>query len=242
MPNIFDIKLIFTEIPALLKYLPVTLEITSISIFFGLLIGLLIAMIKIRKVRFLSGLATLYVSFIRGTPLLIQLYLSFYGIPILLRYINYYYGTNYNLNNVPAMVFVLVAFAMNESAYNSESIRAAIQSVEKGQIEAAHSLGMTSFQTLRRIILPEALIVAIPTLGNSLISLIKGTSLAFAASVVEMTAQAKILAGNNYRYFEMFVSLAIIYWLLTVLIERGIVSLEKKLRASDRGHAKIDRN
>jgi polar amino acid transport system permease protein len=242
MPNIFDLKLVFTEIPALLKYLPVTLEIASISIFFGLLIGLLIAMIKIRKVRVLSGLATLYVSFIRGTPLLIQLYLSFYGIPILLRYINYYYGTNYNLNNVPAMVFVLVAFAMNESAYNSESIRAAIQSVEKGQIEAAHSLGMTSFQTLRRIILPEALIVAIPTLGNSLISLIKGTSLAFAASVVEMTAQAKILAGNNYRYFEMFVSLAIIYWLLTVLIERGIVSLEKKLRASDRGHAKIDRN
>ena len=83
----------------------------------------------------------------------------------------------------------LIAFAINESAYNSENIRAAIQSVDKGQIEAAKSLGMTPFQTLRRVIIPEALIVALPTLGNSFISLIKGTSLAFVASVVEMTAQ-----------------------------------------------------
>lgn len=242
MPNIFDIKLVFTQIPELLKYLPVTLEIALISIFFGLILALLIALIKIKRIPVLSQLATIYVSFVRGTPLLIQLYLSFYGIPTILRYINTYYGTDYNINSIPAMVFVLFAFAINESAYNSENIRAAIQSVDKGQIEAAHSLGMTSFQTLRRVIVPEALIVALPTLGNSFISLIKGTSLAFVASVVEMTAQGKILAGANYRYFEMYISLAIIYWLVTVVIEKILSVVEKKVKRADRGGLKVDPN
>lgn len=239
MPNIFDIKLVFTQIPELLKYLPVTLEIAVISILFGLLLALLIALIKIKKIRVLSQLVAIYVSFVRGTPLLVQLYLSFYGIPTILRYINYAYGTDYNVNNIPAMVFVLIAFAINESAYNSENIRAAIQSVDKGQIEAAQSLGMTSFQTLRRVIVPEALIVALPTLGNSFINLIKATSLAFVASVVEMTAQGKILAGANYRYFEMYVSLAIIYWLVTIVIEKLLAVLEKKVRRADRGRGEI---
>ena len=156
--------------------------------------------------------------------------------------INSYYGTDYNINNIPAMVFVLIAFAINESAYNSENIRAAIQSVDNGQIEAANSLGMTPFQTFKRIIVPEALIVALPTLGNSFISLIKGTSLAFVASVVEMTAQGKILAGANYRYFEMYISLAIIYWLLTVVIEKVLAVVEKKVKRADRGGLKVDRN
>lgn len=242
MPNIFDIKLVFTQIPELLTYLPITLEIALISIIFGLILALLIALIKIKKIPVLSNLASIYVSFIRGTPLLIQLYLSFYGIPTILRYINFQYGTDYNINHIPAMLFVLVAFAINESAYNSENIRAAIQSVDKGQIEAANSLGMTSFQTLRRVIIPEALIVALPTLGNSFISLIKGTSLAFVASVVEMTAQGKILAGANYRYFEMYISLAIIYWLVTVVIEKVLAIVEKKVRRADRGGLKVDRN
>lgn len=242
MSTIFDIKLVFTQIPELLKYLPTTLEIAIISIFFGLIFALFIALIKINKIPVLSQLASVYVSFVRGTPLIIQLYLSFYGIPTLLRYINYQYGTDFNINNIPALVFVLVAFAVNESAYNSENIRAAIQSVDKGQIEAAHSLGMTGIQTLRRIILPEALIVALPTLGNSFISLIKGTSLAFVASVIEMTAQGKILAGANYRYFEMFVALAIIYWLVTLVIEKILVFIEKKVRRAERAGLKVDTN
>lgn len=242
MSTIFDIKLVFTQIPELLKYLPTTLEIAIISIFLGLIFALFIALVKINKIPVLSQLASVYVSFVRGTPLIIQLYLSFYGIPTLLRYINYQYGTDFNINNIPAIVFVLVAFAVNESAYNSENIRAAIQSVDKGQIEAAHSLGMTAIQTLRRIILPEALIVALPTLGNSFISLIKGTSLAFVASVIEMTAQGKILAGANYRYFEMFVALAIIYWLVTLVIEKILVFIEKKVRRAERAGLKVDTN
>lgn len=233
MPNIFDIKLVFTEIPELLKYLPMTLEITILSMIFGLTIGLILAIVKIKQIPVLRRITAVFVSFTRGTPIIVQLYLTYYGIPIILKYYNYYNGTNYNLNDIPSLLFVLVAFSLNEAAYNSESIRAAIQSIDKGQIEAAHSLGMTSLQVLRRITIPEAFVVALPTLGNSLIGLLKGTSLAFVCSVVEMTAQGKILAGSNYRYFEVYVSLAIIYWGLTIIIEQVIKFVEKRMSITD---------
>jgi len=233
MPNIFDIKLVFTQIPELLKYLPVTLEITILSMILGLIIGLILAMIKIKQIPVLYRISAIFVSFTRGTPILVQLYLTYYGIPIFLKYYNYYNGTNYNLNSIPSLLFVLVAFSLNEAAYNSENIRAAIQSIDKGQIEAAHSLGMTSFQVLKRVLLPEAFVVALPTLGNALIGLLKGTSLAFVCSVVEITAQGKILAGSSYRYFEVYVSLAIIYWVLTIIIEQGIKFIEKRISIPD---------
>ena len=199
MPNIIDVKLIFTQIPALLAYLPVTLFITVLAMLFGVIVGLGLALIKINRIPVLAQLTALFVSFVRGTPLLVQLYLSYYGVPVLLRYVNYFCHTDFNINSVPSMLFVLVAFSLNEAAYNSETLRAALQSVSKGQIEAAQSLGMTYMQILRRIILPEAFVVALPNLGN------------------------------NYRYFEAYISLALIYWLLTVIIELCVKFWERKI-------------
>lgn len=246
MPNLFDVKLVFTQIPKLLKYLPVTLEITVLSMLFGLIIGMLLAVIKIRRIPILYRISVIFVSFIRGTPIIVQLYITYYGIPILLKYINYYSGTNYNVNNIPAMLFVLLAFALNESAYMSEIIRAALQSVDKGQIEAAHSLGMSYTQVLFRIIIPDAFEVALPTLGNSLIGMMKGTSLAFVCAVVEITAAGKIIGGSNYRFFEVYVSLALIYWGLTIVIEQAIKLAEKRMTITDikeiKGSGQYDRN
>lgn len=237
MPNIFDIKLVFTQIPALLEYLPVTLAITLFSMIAGVLLGFAIALIRIKRLWLINPAAGVFVSFIRGTPLLVQLYLSYYGIPILLKYYNYYNQTDYNVNDIPSLLFVLFAFSLNEAAYNSESIRAAILSVDKKQIEAAQSLGMTPLQVLRRVTIPEAFIVALPTLGNALISLLKGTSLAFVCSVIELTARGKILASSNYRYFEIYVSLALIYWGLTIIIEALIKVIERRIRVPDRPRA-----
>lgn len=229
MPNLFDVGLVFTLIPQLLKYLPVTLELTAISMLAGLLLGLLLAIIRMKRIPVLVQLSTVFISFTRGTPILVQLYMSYAGIPLLLKYYNYYHDTGYNVNSIPSIFYVLLALSLNEAAYSSEVIRAALQSVDKGQIEAAQSLGMTYGQVLRRIILPEAFVVALPTLGNALIGLMKGTSLAFVCSVVEMTAQSRILTGNNLRFFESYCSLALIYWGLTILIERVIAYLEKRL-------------
>ncbi|AZS15857.1 amino acid ABC transporter permease [Paenibacillus lutimineralis] len=229
MPNIFDVELVFTLIPKLLKYLPVTIELTAIAMLAGLLLGLLLAIIRIKKIPVLYQISVVFISFIRGTPILVQLYLSYAGIPLLLKYYNFYHDTSYNVNSIPSIFYVLLALSLNEAAYNSEIIRAALLSVDKGQIEAAHSLGMTYGQVLRRIILPEAFIVALPTLGNALIGLMKGTSLAFVCSVVEITAQSRILAGNNLRFFESYCALALIYWGMTILIERAIALLERRL-------------
>ena len=126
-----------------------------------------------------------------------------------------------------------LALGINSGAYVSEIIRGGLMAVDPGQIEAAHALGMTYPQTLRRIILPEAFEVALPTLGNSFISIIKGTSLAFTCAVVEITAQGQIIGGRTYRYFEVYVSLAIIYWLVTLVIEQIIRVIENKIRIPD---------
>lgn len=233
MSNLFDFKLVFTEIPSLLSYLPVTLKLTVAALIIGWVLGLIIAIIKDKKVPVLSQIATLFVSIIRGTPIIVQLYITYFGIPILLKYINFYQGTSYNVNGIPPIIFAIVALGLNQSAFDSETIRAAIKSVDKGQIEAAKSIGMTGIQILRRVILPQAIVVALPSLGNSLINLIKGTSLAFICSVVEMTAGGKIIAGNNYRYFEVYCSLAIIYWVLTIIVEKVFKILEKKASIPD---------
>lgn len=234
MPTIFDIKLVFTQIPALLEYLPVTLLITAFSMIAGVILGFVIAVIRIKRLWLLNSSAGVFVSFIRGTPLIVQLYLTYYGIPILLKYYNYYNQTDYSVNNIPSLLFVLLAFSLNEAAYNSESIRAALLSVDKKQVEAAQSLGMTPLQVLRRVTIPEAFVVALPTLGNALIGLLKGTSLAFVCSVIELTARGKILASSNYRYFEVYVSLALIYWALTIIIEALINVIEARIRIPDR--------
>jgi len=229
MSKIFDWQLVFTEIPLLLKYLPVTIQLTLIALIIGWVAGLFIAIIKIHRIPVLQQLCTLFVSVVRGTPIIVQLYLTYFGIPIFLKYYNFYNGTSYNVNGIPPIIFAIVALGLNQSAFDSETIRAAIQSVEKGQVEAAKSLGMNGLQIFFRVLLPQAVTVAIPSLGNSLIGLVKGTSLAFTCSVVEITAQGKILAGNSYRYFEVYCSLAIIYWVITIFIERLFTYIEKKM-------------
>ena len=240
MENIFDIRLVFSQIPAILQYLPVTLELAIVSMIVSMVLGLPLALIKIKRIPVLTQFSNLYISLIRGTPVLVQLYVVYFGIPLLLRYINQQHGTSYNVNGIPAIVYAFVALAINQSAYNAEILRGSLQSVDKGQIEAANALGMTYGQALGRIILPEAFLVALPSLGNSFISLIKGTSLAFVASVIEMTAQGKIIAGRSYRYFEVYVSLAIIYWVITILFEQIINYAEKKLRIPEEAPTLIE--
>lgn len=229
MANIFDFKLVFTQIPDLLRYLPITLELAIISMALGLILGLVLAIVKIREVPVLKGIATFFISLIRGTPVLVQLYIAYFGIPMFFKWLNQKYGTDFHVAEIDGFVYAVIALGINQSAYNAEFIRAALLSVGDGQIEAASSLGMNYFQALRRIIFPEAISVALPSLGNSFISVIKGTSLAFTCAVVEMTAEGKILGGRTYRYFEVYVSLAIIYWVITIIIEQILNLIEKKL-------------
>ena len=217
--EIFNLRVVFEAIPGILKELPNTILLTLAGAFFGLLLALLFAIVKINRVKILYPIQALFVSFLRGTPILVQLMLTYYGIPLLLKAINQQYGTAFNINDVPA--------------YASETIRAAILSVDAGEIEAAKSLGMTNAQVYRRIIIPNAAVVATPTLINSLIGLTKGTSLAFYAGVLEIFAQAKIMSGNDSRYFERFISVSLIYWAINILIEQLGRWIEQVLSIKD---------
>ncbi len=231
--NIFDLHTVRIDFWECLNYLPVTIKLAIEAELLSLLVGLIIAVIQMKKVKVLNKLCVVYNSFMRGTPILIQLYVTYYGIPIALKYINYYYGTNYEINGIDKVFFAILALGLNTASFNSVTIRASLESVDRGQIEAAKSVGMTDLQALFRITIPEALEVAIPTLGNSFIGLIKGTSLAFTCAVVEVTAQAKIIAGRNYRYFESYVAISIIYWATTLILELILFLIKKKIHIPD---------
>lgn len=233
MANLFDPSAVVEGILELLPYLPLTLEIVFISAFFALLLGFAIAIVEIKEIPILKQGAAVYVSYMRGTPLLVQLYIAYYGIPLSLEYFNYYFQTNISIDNVSNLIFVILAFSLNEAAYASETIRAALLAVDKGQVEAGESIGLTSFQVFWYIVLPESLKIAIPSLGNIFIGLLKGTSLAFVCAVVEMTAASKLIAGRNLRFFEMYISLSLIYWGLSILSAKVFVYIEKRLRRSE---------
>ena len=147
----------------------ITLLLTAGGAVFGILLAMVFAIVKINRVKVLYPIQAFFVSFLRGTPLLVQLMLTYFGIPLLLKAINQKYGTSFNINEIPASVFAIVAFAFNEAAYASETIRAAILSVDPGEIEAARSLGMTNKQVYMRVIIPNAAVVATPAVKRRVI-------------------------------------------------------------------------
>lgn len=227
--KLFSLRAVLDAFPAVIGKLPVTILLALGGAFFGIVFAMIFALVKINRVRILYPIQAVFVSFLRGTPLLVQLMLTYYGIPLILKAINQSYGTAFNINAIPAELFAIVALAFNEAAYASETIRAAILSVDPGEIEAARSLGMTNRQVYRRIIIPNAAVVATPTLINSLIGLTKGTSLAFSASVVEIFAQARIVGGSDLKYFERFITVSIVYWIVNILIEILGRHIERRL-------------
>jgi len=225
-----NVKYMISVIPRIAAGIPVSISIAGIAFVFGILIGFAVALIKIHKTPALTQIAAVYVSFMRGTPLLAQIFLAYYGIPLVLRYLNDLYSLQFNISRIPAIVFMYVCFSLNVGAYLSETIRAAILSVGKGQIEAAQSIGMTTSQVMRRIIIPQAAVVAVPNLGNTFIALLKDTSLAFAASVPEIIGQAKITAARTSNFFEAYIVAALMYWGICVILEQLLRYSEKHLR------------
>jgi L-cystine transport system permease protein len=239
MNEIFDFQYMFKALPGLLKYLPITILLSFGSSIIGLVVAFFVALIRYFQVPFLSPICKLYISFIRGTPTLVQLFLVYYGIPMVLLMINDKLGTSFNINGIPKMVYIFFAFSLNTGAYMSETIRSAILSVDPGQWEACYSVNMNTRQALRRIILPQALTVALPSLGNSCISVMKDTSLAFSIGLVELLSAARLAGARTSRYFEMFIDAAFLYWMTCIFMEMVLAFSEKRLRRYEK-NAKHD--
>lgn len=226
----FELDFMLSTVPEIIQYIPITVLMALISCLIGCVLGIFLALARFFKVRFLSRVIAVYVSFIRGTPMLVQLYLVYYGLPLLVKSLVEATGGEYDPNAIPKIVYAFTAFSLNSAAYMSETFRSALEAVDKGQLEACYSIHMTTFQALRRVILPQAFEIALPPLGNSLLALVKDTSLAFSISIVDLMAGAKIVASRSFRFFEIYIVVSLIYWTICFVLERLIAVTEKRLK------------
>lgn len=210
------LQLALESAPFLLKGAYYTVVLSLGGMFFGLLLGFALAVGRLYGPAPLRWLTCLYVSFFRGTPLLVQLFLIYYGLPQL----------GIQLDPLPA---ALIGFSLNMAAYTSEILRAAIASIDRGQWEAAASIGMSKTQTLYRAILPQAARTALPPLGNSFISLVKDTALAATIQVPELFRQAQLITARTFEIFTMYLAAALIYWALASILAHFQARLEARV-------------
>jgi L-cystine transport system permease protein len=193
-----------------------TIPLTLASFIIGLALALFVALMRLSRNSVVSGVARFYVSVIRGTPLLVQLFVIFYGLPSL----------GVKLDPWPSAI---IAFSLNIGGYAAEVIRAAILSVPKGQWEAGHTIGMSRGQSLRRIILPQAARVSVPPLSNTFISLVKDTSLASLILVTELFRNAQQIAAFSQEFMVLYLEAALVYWIICLALSSGQSVLERRL-------------
>jgi putative amino-acid transport system permease protein len=212
-------------VPVLLGYVPLTLLMALVAMACALVLASIMAVERVFRIPVLDHFVRLFISFFRGTPLLVQLFLFYYGLPQMVAFL----GT---INGVTATIMGLT---LHFSAYMAESIRAAILGVERSQWEAAQAVGMTQSQMMRQIILPQAARVAAPTLVNYFIDMIKGTSLAFTLGVTELMGATQKEAAGSFLYFEAFIVVAAIYW----IIVEALAFVQRRLETYlNRAHAR----
>ena len=207
--------LIGQSAPLLLKGCLYTIGLSLVGMAFGLMIGFGLALMRLSKFRPLRWIAHAYVSAFRGTPLLVQLFLIYYGLP------------QFGLE-LPPLVAAAIGFSLNVGAYAGETLRSAIAAVDRGQWEAATVLGMSRGQALVRIILPQAARTAVAPLGNTFIGLVKDTSLAATIQVPELFRQAQLITARTFEIFAMYLAAAALYWLLSTALSSGQGWLERR--------------
>lgn len=205
--------------PILKAGLYFTIPLTLITFVLGLILAFLTALARLSDVKVLDNIAQLYVWIFRGTPLIVQLFILFYGFP----------SIGITLNPFPAAI---IGFTLNVGAYTSEIFRASILSISKGQWEAAYSIGMSKSQAMKRIVLPQAMRVSVPPLGNSFISLVKDTSLAATITVTEMFQKGQQIAAATYEPLWLYIEVAFIYLIFSTVLSYAQSALEKRYNRS----------
>ena len=230
MQNLFDVTNFIKCMPEILGRLPLTIVIAIVAFIIGNTIGFFVALARIYKVPILNPICKAYVSFVRGTPLVVQLFLANYGIARIIYYLqtNTEAFANLSGNAVSAEIMGLVAFSINLGAYTSETIRSAIEAVPNGQFEAAKSVGMTTQQMMVRIIIPQAIRSAVPNLTNTMINTMKDTSLLFTIGIIDMMGQAKIFGARTMKLIEVYVAVALVYWVLCIVMTKVFAIVEKR--------------
>lgn len=216
----FQWSLVWNSLPVLLEGAWLTIQLTTIAVFFGIIIGTIAGILRLTKGP-LRYVAAGYIDFIRGTPLLVQIFIIYYGIPPIIG------------QPVAPYIAGIIALSLNSGAYVAEIVRSGIQSIEKGQTEAALSLGLSPVATMRYIILPQAFKRIIPPLGNEFIALLKDSSLVSAIALEELVRKGQILVGRTFRPFEIWFAIAVIYLIMTVTISTIVSRMERRLKVGE---------
>ncbi|SDZ06051.1 amino acid ABC transporter membrane protein, PAAT family (TC 3.A.1.3.-) [Proteiniborus ethanoligenes] len=194
-----------------------TVIIAAFSVLFGVVLGTMLALLKQSRIKIFKVISSAYIEFMRGTPIMVQLFIIYYGLPI-------------NLTAIPAGI---VALSLNSGAYVAEIIRAGIEAVDKGQMEAARSLGMNHTKAMKHIILPQAFKNILPVLGNEFITIIKESSIVSVIGVPELMYNAETIRGNTFKPFEPLIVAALLYFVLTFSLSKLIGHTERRLKTSD---------
>ena len=228
----FSPDIIFTSIPALLPYLTVTLVVGVTSILTGSILGMLLAWAKLSGHKVIRALADGYTYIIRCTPSIVLLFIVFYGLP---KFMEAEFGID--LDDLSRAVFVIITFTLLFGAYVAEVFRSAYETVDKGQYEAAVTIGLSPKQAFFRVMLPQAAVIALPNFGNSVINLMKESALAYTIGLIDLLGRTNLIIAKNYGAYgiELYVACLLIYWGLSLVIEQAFLRMESYL---DRGRLK----
>ena len=216
-----NFDLMVQAMPLLLTGAAVTVQITALSVLLGIIIGLFVGIARISTYRVIHLIAAVYVDFLRGTPLLVQIFLVYFALPVVTG------------QRIDPFVAAIAACSINSSAYVAEIFRAGIQSIDAGQMEAGRSLGMSWLQTMRYIIVPQAARRVIPPLGNEFSALLKDSSLVSVIGFEELTRRGQLIIARTYASLEIWLCVAIIYLVMTVSISRLVAWLERRYKIDD---------
>ncbi len=228
--NLLNIPFLIDTFFVALSGVPITLLVTFVSLLIAIPLGFILAISRINAIPVISQFAKVYVSFVRGTPIIIQIFVLYSSIPLILTGIFEAYQINYNVYDIHPLRYGFIIFSFNTAAILIEVFRSALGSVDKGQMEAAQSVGLTNAQAYRRIIIPQALVVALPNLCTATVNLIKATSLGYAFSLHEITLKAKVAANFGYNYVEAYIDIFLIYIMLCMMVEYVFKWYEKRLK------------
>lgn len=212
----FDFRLIVDSVPLLARGALYTVQVSILAIVFGLVLGWALGLIAVAGPRWLRAIAWAYVQFIRGTPLLVQIFLIYFGLPA--------FGIN-----VPAFWSGVIALGLNSGGFQAEIVRAGIESIDRGQSEAARSIGMSSLQALLLILVPQTIRRVIPPLTNELITLTKSSSLLSAIAVLELTHAGQAIIARTFAPFEIYTAVAVFYLVLIAILSRASALLERRV-------------
>ncbi len=212
-----NVDLMINSLPLLIVGAGITIQITAISVGLGLIIGMFVGIARICNVKVLRALAAVYIDFLRGTPLLVQIFLIYFALPMVVG------------QRVDPFIAAITACGINSGAYIAEIFRAGIQAIDEGQMEAGRSLGMSWVQTMRYIIVPQAFKNIVPPLGNEFIALLKDSSLVSVIGFEELTRRGQLIIARTYGSLEIWITVALIYLVMTLTISRLVSYMEKRL-------------